>query len=320
MIDLNKVKTSNEWKKARKEIVTRIENVLGKFPEEKPELQVKVVDEESFDGYTRKRIEYFVDEWERPSAWFFVPDGEDEVPAILCCHQTVPQGKNEPAGISGDPNLAFALHYAKLGYATLAPDCITAGERVSYGKDPYDSSEFYKEHPGWSTMGKMLWDHMRAVDVLCDDRRVDGARIGVIGHSLGGHNALMLAAFDERIQVCVASCAFTRFADDDTPDRWAHAGLRYMPRLAKDIKKRTFPFDWEHVLALIAPNPTLLLTALNDECFSHTESCEAAVAAAQKIYSLLGAPKALGIHTHEEGHGVTPELLDLADEWFDRWL
>ncbi|HOJ33358.1 MAG TPA: prolyl oligopeptidase family serine peptidase [Candidatus Hydrogenedentes bacterium] len=320
-MDLAKLKDLKDWHKIRNDIRDKIIAVLGKFPDEKPEPQMKVLDEDSFDGYVRKKITYFVDEWERPNAWFFMPDGKDDVPAILCCHQMTPFGKNEPAGIEGDPNLAFAKHYAELGYATLAPDCITAGERISFSLEPYDTSSFYKDHPGMSAMGKMLWDHMIAVDVLCEMRRVDSARIGVIGHSLGGHNALMLAAFDERIQACVASCAFTRFADDKTPDRWARPnGFVYMPKLAPAIKKKKYPFDWEHVLALIAPNPTLLLTALNDECFSNTESCETAVEMAKKIYRLLSVPNGIHIETHNEGHKVTPELLEKADDWFERWL
>ncbi len=36
-------------------------------------------------------------------------------------------------------------------------------------------------------------------------------RIGVIGHSLGGHNAIFTATFDERLKAVVTSCGFTGF-------------------------------------------------------------------------------------------------------------
>lgn len=322
MVELSKVKSAAQWPKARKEIEETVLDVLGTFQRERAELQVKIVDEQSFFGYVRRRINYFVEEWERVSAWLFLPDEEgEEMPAILCCHQSVPQGKDEPAGIEGNPNLAFAQHYAERGYVTLAPDCITAGERVTPGLAPFDTSGFYKEHPKRSALAKMLWDHMHALDVLSETKCVDGARIGTIGHSLGGYNSLLLAAFDERVQACVSSCGFTRFADDEDPERWVReSGFCHAPKLREAIKKRQYPFDWEHVLALAAPTPTLLLTALNDSTFPHTESCGAALEQARHIYEMLGAPEALANFTHSAGHGVTPEALQEADEWFERWL
>jgi predicted dienelactone hydrolase len=40
---------------------------------------------------------------------------------------------------------------------------------------------------------------------------VDPRRIGSIGHSLGGHNTLFVAAFDRRIKAMVTSCGFNSF-------------------------------------------------------------------------------------------------------------
>jgi dienelactone hydrolase len=321
MVELNKLKSASQWAGARKEIEAAVLDVLGPFQREHAELQVKVTDEQFHPGYLRRRINYFVEDWERVSAWLFLPEDGDDVPAILCCHQMTPHGKDEPAGIEGDRALAFARHYAELGYATIAPDCITAGERITPGRQPYDTSGFYKEHPKKSAMAKMLWDHMHALDVLAELKSVDPARIGVIGHSLGAYNALFLSAFDERVRCCVASCGFTRFADDDNPDRWVRdSGFCHIPRLKDAVAAKRFPFDWEHIIALSAPTPTLLLTALNDPTFPHTESCDVAVKQARKVYELLGAPDALRNFTHEAGHTVPYEALAEADDWFDRWL
>lgn len=321
MVELNKVKSASQWPKIRKEVEEAVQELLGPFQREHAELQVKVLDETFFAGYVRRRVNYFVEDWERISAWLFVPEDREDAPALLCCHQTVPQGKDEPAGILGEPNLAFAHHYAELGYVTLAPDCITAGERISHGLQPFDTAGFYKDHPKRSAMGKMLWDHMHAIDVLSEIRMVDPARIGVIGHSLGGYNALFLAAFDERVQACVSSCGFTRFAADDTPERWvSENGFCHFPKLREAVEAKKFRFDWEHILALAAPTPTLLLTATNDDVFSHTESCGIAVDEARRIYEMLGAPEAIQNFAHEGGHTVTRASLQEADEWFDRWL
>jgi dienelactone hydrolase len=320
-VDLSNLKSLSDWPAVREDIEKKARDLIQTLPPERPDPQVKVMDETSFPLFVRKRINYFVDEWERVSAWLFVPEDREDTPGILCCHQTVPQGKDEPAGIEGDRRYAFARHFAELGYMTLAPDCITAGERVAPGMAPYDTRLFYKDHPRMSAMGKMLVDHLQAVSVLRAVNGVDPERIGVIGHSLGGYNALFLTAFDKRVQVCVVSCGFTRFADDAEPERWVrNEGFVHFPKLRKAIEDKDFPFDWEHILALAAPTPTLLLTALNDEIFSNTESCEKAAEIARRIYSLLGAEQALCNVTHKSGHGLPPRCLERADDWFERWL
>ena len=43
-------------------------------------------------------------------------------PAVLCLQQTTGVGKDEPAGIRGDPTLKYALELAERGFVTLAPD------------------------------------------------------------------------------------------------------------------------------------------------------------------------------------------------------
>jgi cephalosporin-C deacetylase-like acetyl esterase len=321
MVNLAKVSSLSGWPAIRNEIESAVLAALGPIARERMELQTKTVDEMQFNGYVRRRVNYFVSDWERVSAWVLIPDRKDEMPAIVCCHQAAPQGKDEPVGLEGEPTLALAQHYAELGYVTMAPDCITAGDRISSGLAPYDTKSFYRDNPKMSAMGKMLSDHFYALDVLCEVKKVDSARMGVVGHGLGAQNALFLAAFDERIQTCVASCGFTRFAADKDPERWARdSGFVYFPLLREAARKRCFPFDWEHILALLAPSPTLLLTALDDPNFPNTRSCEKAIQLASGVYRLLGAPEALSIFMHEGGHRMVPEAQEVADEWFDRWL
>jgi cephalosporin-C deacetylase-like acetyl esterase len=322
MVNLAKVNSLSGWPATRSQIESDVLSVLGPIAtKDRVELQTKTVDEMSFPGYVRRRINYFVDDWERVSAWLFVPDRKDEMPAILCCHSECAQGKDECAGLEGEALLALAQHYAEHGYVTIAPDSITTGDRTSAGLGPLDTKTFYKDNPKMSAVGKMLSDHMCALDVLCEVKRVDSARMGVAGHGLGAANALFLAAFDERIQTCVASCGFTRFATDKNPERWAaEGGFVLFPQLREAIKSRSFPFDWEHILALLSPSPTLVITALNDAVLSNTKSCDKAVQVASAVYKLLGAPEALSHFTHDGGRRMTHEAIEVADEWFERWL
>jgi len=321
-VELGKLKLPSAWPGLRATIEADMRAILGKLPEKRVEVQVKTVDEMDYPGYTRRRINYFVNDWERLSAWLFIPDGKDEEPGIVCLHQQNKSAKDECAGMEGDSRLAFAQYYAEKGYVTLAPDCPLTGERISSKMKPFDSKPYYKGDPKLSLAGKMLSDHIYAIDVFSDLKRVDTARIGVIGHGLGGFNALMLAAFDDRVRACVASCGFTRFATDKEPTRWTddEVGLNLMPKLEPMIKENKYPLDWEHILALAAPTATLVLNSLTDTPLSNPKSCEKAVNDASKVYKILGAANAIEYYPHNDGFTVSNQARDLADDWFERWL
>ncbi len=323
MVDLSKLKNLVEWPKHRSEIEAAVLDLIRPLRRDKLDRQIKTIDEIEFRGYSRRRINYFVDPWERVSAWLFIPSGKEEVPALLCCHQQAPQGKDECAGLEGDSRLAFAQHYATLGYATLAVDCPTVSDRTSSRRPAYDTKNFYKDNPEMSLLGKMLCDHMAALDVFPELQRVDTARIGVVGHGMGGMNALLLAAFDDRVQACVSSCGFTRFATDkDLTKRWASdEGIMLLPGLTdENYEGGKLPFDWEHIIALAAPSAAFIINNLSDAELPNPKSCQKAVNLASKVYKLLGAGSAIDIFSHHDGHCVTPETLELADEWFERWL
>ena len=134
-------------------------------------MEVRELGSEELEGYTRRHIQIRSEPEDWIPAYLLVPKqlAAPRVPAMLCLHQTVAQGKEEPCGIKGDPELAFAVELVKRGYVCLAPDAIGFGERIPAGKQPYhDSAAFYRKHPGWSFMGKMVWDTGRAIDLPGD--------------------------------------------------------------------------------------------------------------------------------------------------------
>jgi acetyl esterase/lipase len=138
----------------------------------------------------------------------------------------------------------------------------------------------------------------------------------------------MLVAFDDRVQTCIASCAFTRFGADPEPTRWCNGdpgfadlkGLNLAPSLAPMFSNGALAFDWEHICALAAPNPTLIIAGEGDEILPHANSCMEAVDAARRVYEMLNAPEGLLCHVHPEGRTLPREALDVADQWLDRWL
>jgi pimeloyl-ACP methyl ester carboxylesterase len=319
---LEKLSGLDDWLKQRKRIEGAVQAVLQRPADNAIDLQVKVVDEFREPGYVRRRINYFVDDWTRISAWLLVPDEAEEEPAIICMHSKTAIGKNEPAGVGrGDPELAFAKYYAERGYVTLAPDSVAAGERIYSRCEAFDTKPFYKENGKLSVLGKMLHDHVRCVDALSDLREVDPARIGVIGHGLGGLNAIMLAAFDSRVRACVSSCAITSMTQEGEDSRWTGSnGFVLAPKIGAALEKGEPPFDWDEIMALCAPTPLMIIAALNDETLPHPESCSALVDKARKVYGMLGEKSSIELISHRKKHSFPAEAQDAADAWLDRWI
>ena len=79
----------------------------------------------------------------------------------------------------------------------------------------------------------------------------------MIGHSLGGHNAIFTALFDDRLEAVVSSCGFNDFLHyyGGNIAGWSHAG--YMPRLRSvyGLDLARVPFDFPELVGALAPRP-----------------------------------------------------------------
>ncbi len=276
------IKTVADWNERRQQIRSNFERVTGPLPGPnfRVPLDVKLEEPVNIDGLTRIKLTYQSDPHDRVSAFLILPKktAPGKTPAMLCLHQTFGGGKSEPTGLEGDPRLHYALELVKRGYVVLAPDY------PSFGDHPY---EFGEKSPYVSGTMKAIWDNLRAVDLLQTRPEVDPERIGVIGHSLGGHNAIFTALFDERLKAVVSSCGFCRFHKDDVPS-WT--GPRYMPRIAAEFGNDAdrVPFDFPELIAAIAPRAFFASAAQKDSDFD-VVGVEETVAAAKPIYELLGA-------------------------------
>lgn len=297
--------TSRQWPAKRRDILARLEKLMGQPPEAAPPLQPEVLSQEDMGGYLLQKVSYQVEPGEFCPAWLLLPKPlAHRQPAVLCCHQTVPQGKDEPAGVSGSRGMAVAKELVGRGYVCLAPDTIAAGERTYQGHEPFDTAPFYERHPQWSALGKMLWDHQRALDFLALLDAVDSDRLAVIGHSLGGHNAILLGAFDHRVKMTAASCAYTPFSVDPTPERWCgEERFVYLPALCETIGNGQHPpFTWLEVLALLAPRAFHYSYALEDELFPNSEAVEGDMLKLGRLYDLLGCRQKFAYHQDAGAH------------------
>jgi acetyl esterase/lipase len=244
----------------RRERREALERVMGPLPPVPEETPWRADGEHREAGYTRLHILFQTEPDDFVPAWLLLPDRPHRKrPAALCLHQTTKTGKDEPAGLGGRPDLHYAKELALRGWAALAPDYPNFGE---YRCDPY--ARGYAS----ATM-KGVFNHARAVRLLGSLPGVDARRIAAVGHSLGGHNALFVAAFEPRVAAVVTSCGFTSFRRYMGGDLrgWSHAG--YMPRIAAEFgcDPARMPFDFPDVLALIAPRAVFVNAPIEDANF-----------------------------------------------------
>lgn len=274
----------------RQQILRQMEQVMGKFPSasSRVPLDIEIEQVEVAEKYVRMKLTFAAEPGDRVPAFLLVPKEMSEpARAMLCLHPThFELGKAQICGLGGKPSRFYAHELAELGFVCLAPDY------PGFGDYEFDFSA-HRERYASGTM-KAIWNHVRAVDVLQSLSFVDGDRIGVIGHSLGGHNALFAAAFDQRIRCVVTSCGFNAFEDYYGGDLRGWSSQRYMPRIATefDCDPGQMPFDFPEVLAAIAPRPAFVNAPVHDANFAveGVIKCEQSV---RPLYELLGASESL---------------------------
>jgi neutral ceramidase len=308
------IKSARDWKLRRNQILDSMQQVMGPLPDasKKVPLDMQIIEEKQIDGVRRIKVSFAVEKNDRVPAYLLIPVNlKGKVPGILCLHQTIKIGKEEPAGMGGSPNLNYALELAKRGYVTLAPDYPNFGEYVF---DPYKNGYL-------SATMKGIWNNMAAIDLLQSLPEVNSDEIGCIGHSLGGHNTLFISVFDKRIKALVTSCGFTSFFKyyDGDLTGWSHKG--YMPRIASVYEKNPsrMPFNFTEIIGALAPRPVFINAPLKDSNFdiSGVYDC---VNAAKPVYKLLKAPDKIVMTNPDCPHDFPPAAREAAYQFLDKEL
>lgn len=307
-----------EWATRVEHIKAGMQQVMGTLHDTArwAPLNVETVSEEKTPDYLRRKVRFTAEVGDRVPAWLLIPNklpANGLAPAMLCLHQTIKIGKDEPAGLGGKPSLHYAHELATRGYVCLVPDY------PSFGEYAYDFKTQDAHHPSGSI--KAVWNNIRAVDLLAALPQVDKAHIGAIGHSLGGHNALFTAVFDPRIKAVVTSCGFTPFHDYYGGKVAGWTSDRYMPRIRDvfDNNADKIPFDFYEVVAAIAPRGCFSNSPLHDSNFD-IGGVRKVFAKAEAVYALLKAENNLTLVTPDAPHDFPEAQRHAAYEWLDHLL
>jgi dienelactone hydrolase len=300
---------------------------LGRFPERVPLIPAvgPTIDKGAF---TRALVTYMVEAEQRVSSWLLIPQGATPPggwPAVLAIHQHANQydlGKAEPAGLAGNSMYAYGQELCRRGYVVLCPDLLCFEDRRpayevrqanrAMNDAGYERFEFTRYLLAGSCLQtKYLHDLRCAIDLLASLPQVNRERLGVIGHSLGGLEALWLTWYDPRITAAVSSCGFGLLRTL-VRDGINHGFATYVPGML-DV------CDLDALVVALAPRAFLLTAGETDPLFP-IDGVRSLVAKAQHHYTQQGVPERFQAILFPAGHSFPDDVKAEAYGFLDRWL
>lgn len=294
------IENKDQWEIRRTAILTAMQEIMGKLPgdDQRVNLDPKVIEEVDCGTYVRRLITIMTDKNCALPCYLLIPKKQLElkaapVNAVLCLHPTEDRiGHQVVVGLGGKPHRQYAAELAEQGYVTIAPAYpLLANYQPDLAKLGYVSG----------TM-KAIWDNRRVLDYLDTLSYVKPGEYATIGHSLGGHNSVYTAVFDERLKVVVTSCGLDLYVDYKKGDITGWTSTRYMPRLlAYKGRVQDLPVDFDEIIAAVAPRAMYIVAPLKDDNF-RADSVDRIVANVQPVLKLFDAETRLLVEHPDCAH------------------
>jgi pimeloyl-ACP methyl ester carboxylesterase len=306
-LDGRPVRAPRDWTARRREIQDLFQKyVLGSFPP-RPKIGGAVITEEARGENCRVRrvsLEFNPGSPAKLRVEIFLPDGKGPFPVFL-----VPGAR------------AWAQQAVRRGYLC----AIYAGN--DFQDDAGAVAAMYPEYD-LAQIPQRAWAGSIALDYVATLPEADMRHVGITGHSRDGKQALIAAAFDERITAVIPSSAG---AGGPYPYRlggergqsegieaitrnfpaWFHPRLRFFSG-----REDRLPVDGNLLVALVAPRSCLLSFALNDSV-EGAGADEQTYFSALRAYRLLGHPERLGVRWRPGGHGIAAADIEEYLDWLD---
>lgn len=299
---------------------------LGRFPAGGA-LRAKVLGEERVGDVVRKLVRYDGEPGEEVRAYLMHPaERLGKLPGVVAIHQHADQyylGKSEPAGLSADVMYHYGIELARRGYCVIAPDQLAfedrrGGSEVARVENPVldgmknERYEFQRRlFQGSTLQAKYLFDLGRAIDFLERLPLVDAKRIGCIGHSLGGQEALWISWYDRRVKVGVSSCGFGTY-QSYLDHHVMHNFASYVPGIL-DVG------DVDDLVADLAPKPFFASHGTEDGLFP-MEGVRRIVGRAKETYAGAGADGRFRHYLFAGGHSFGDDVKTEAYAFLDQYL
>ena len=262
------VKSPQDWKKRRHEILSRWNEMMGKWPALLKGQKMNFLDSTRRDGFTQYRVRFYWTPNEETEGYLLVPDGKGKKPAVITVfyepETAIGWGKSDRTKTTCD----FAYQLTKRGYVTLSIGTTDATEAKTYSLY-YPSIERAQVQP----LSMLACAAANAWYALSKIPEVDSSKIGIMGLSFGGKWAMFASCLFDKFACAVWSDPGIVF--DETREAinyWEPWYLGYYPKpwrkrgmITKDNPaKGLYPklvaegYDLQELHALMAPRPFLV--------------------------------------------------------------
>ena len=201
---------------------------------------------------------------------YFKDGAPTPMPVVVWLHPlSYHSGYNEGYGVEGT---TVYQRLAENGFAVIAYDQCGFGLRLLEGRD------FYKNHPRWSKLGRMVMDAQAAVSFAVEGRgaaksaipEFDTKRVFLLGYSSGVLTTMYAGALDDRVAGVACFSGWTPLrnagnarATGGNRRLWELHALQPLLGLF-DGRESEIPFDYDDVLGLVLPKPCLVVTPKRD--------------------------------------------------------
>jgi dienelactone hydrolase len=307
------VTTPALWARQRQVLRGQVEQwMFGRMPPAPDNLRASVTATRREGNATVRevRLEFGPDRRASLRVELVIPDIKGPLPVFLTNH-----GRNRP----------WIYTAVRRGYIA----CVYHATDPNYGNgDDSDAwIEIYPEYD-WSTLARWAWAASRAVDYLVTLPEVNSAQIGLAGHSRNGKQALLAAAFDERIGAVVPSSGNSgendpwRYASEPfvnesielltgAQPHWFNPRLRFFAG-----REDKLPLDQHSLMALVAPRGLMLYSGYAESA-GNPVGFEQAYRSALRVYRFLGREQNIWLHLREGEHATTAGDVENFMDFFD---
>jgi dienelactone hydrolase len=307
------VTTPDLWARQKRALREQVEHwMFGRMPPAPDNLRATVTASHREGGATVREVRLAFGPGQRATlrVELVIPDGPGPFPVFLTNH-----ARNRP----------WIYTAVRRGYVA----CIYHATDPNYGNGD-DSDAWIEIYPDydWSTLARWAWAASRAVDYLRTVPEVNMARIGLAGHSRNGKQALLAAAFDERIGAVVLSSGNSGEADPwryttepfanesiellaGAQPHWFHPRLRFFSG-----REDKLPLDQHSLIALVAPRGVMMYAGYAESA-GNPVGFEQAYRSALRVYQFLGRDQNLWLHLREGEHATTAGDVENFIDFFD---
>jgi dienelactone hydrolase len=281
-------RTAEELAVWRRESLARLAEIyrLRRQPAAAP---VRVAGSAARDGHREERLLLAAPDGVEMPAYLLVPPGPGPFPAVVFLHGHDASAEHVLGKADPDPGGHGAYHAymrslrwveeaPRAGHLCLIPEQRGLGELAEPTGPGCQHLVLNALAFGTTLQGLRVADLVRWVDYLVGRPDAQPGRLAVGGVSLGGELAVLLAAFDERVDAAIPAGHVRLLREELHGSAFCSCG--YAPGLFAE-------FDLPEIAGLIAPRPLLVQSGDRDPLYPRS-SAEAGIARLREIYAAAG--------------------------------